>query len=102
MQTVLGRRACFGDVGDDEFAQLAYLPIDVGDVVLDDMVEEGLHLAEAKRELDSHANYGDEIDAQTNGDDYGFCTHGSSPTALRVREKVRSVLRLADSPAKLR
>ena len=91
-----------GDVGDDEFAQVAYLGVDVGDVVLDDVVAKDFYFGEAGGELHGHAYYGEEVDAECGGDDYGFCTHLSSPTAFRVREKVRSVLRLADLPAKLR
>ena len=85
VQTVLGRRVCFGDVGDDEFAEVAYLAVDVGDMVLDDVIAQDFYLSEAGGELHGYAYYGDEVDAQPDGDNYGFCTHSRiAPTAFRV------------------
>ena len=54
MRIVLRLWGLFGDVGDDEFAQVAYLGVDVGDVVLDDVIAQDFYFGEAGRELHSH------------------------------------------------
>ena len=96
MRTVLGRRAIFGDVGDDEFAQLAYLGVDVGDVVLDDVVAQDFYFGEASGELHSHAHHCEEVDAETDRYDYGFDGHSlMAPTAVRVVANWCSVSTLA-------
>jgi hypothetical protein len=73
-----------------------YLGVDVGDVVLDDVIAQDFYFGESRRELHSNAYYSDEVDAEPNGNDYGFGAHFlMAPTAVRVVANWCSVSTLA-------